>query len=103
MKATNLIFPLICIETLCFVRRQRSKRQNENHECDRLCKTTSKGIVIYFFLTHPLINLKLILIQQTLCEGLMEGDISGGTKSVEKVFASTENEAYDGWIYNAGR
>lgn len=41
--------------------------------------------------------------QKTLCEGLMEGDISGGTKSVEKVFASTENEAYDGWIYNAGR
>jgi len=41
--------------------------------------------------------------QVTLAESLMEGEISGGKNSVEKVFVSTENESYDGWIYNAGR
>jgi ariadne-1 len=40
---------------------------------------------------------------KNLLEGLMEGEITGGSNSSTKVYAASEFEKYEGWIYNAGQ
>jgi ariadne-1 len=36
---------------------------------------------------------------KNLLEGLMEGEITGGSSTKEKVYAAAEFEKYEGWIY----
>jgi ariadne-1 len=40
--------------------------------------------------------------QKNILTGLMEGDISGGSKNSEKFYDSVDVEKYEGWVYKIG-
>jgi hypothetical protein len=40
--------------------------------------------------------------QKNIVNGLMEGEITGGTKEGEKFYDSTDVEKYEGWVYKIG-
>lgn len=40
--------------------------------------------------------------QKNIVSGLMEGEITGGSKEAEKFYDSADVEKYEGWVYKIG-